>query len=147
MLVALPRLAIFGLALCNFVSLWRNSNEFIGIACVVCSWYFDWSYTNDPSLLLLAASFLLIGKWWSNLVSSALSVYILKKATYLINSFGWSEWLESLVRQWKITQEYETGILEIFEIQLILALIIWGLSAFYLFRGALYKSTSQGKYL
>jgi hypothetical protein len=89
----------------------------------------------------------LIGKLWSNLASTALSVYILTKAAYMINYLGWSQWLEFLVKQWKFAQEYKTSILEIFEVQLILALIVFGLSAFYLSQEASHRRISKSRFI
>ena len=128
----LPKLIVFALAFYNFISLWFASNVFTGIACAACPWYFDWSYINEPSVLLLAASFLLLNKFRSYLASFGLSGFILVKGLYLINKSGWTEWIDFLQKQWETRIDLETEILKIWEIQIVLALIIFSSAVFYI---------------
>lgn len=143
-----PKLIIFCLALYNFISLWTASNfDFRGIACVACPWYYEWSYLNEPSLLFLSAVFLLFSKWWSNIISFLLSSFVLIKHISLITRFGgWFEWLESVSRRWQSVQEYEIEILKEWEIQLILAVIVFGFSIFYLMRNSFYKNAVEVRF-
>lgn len=138
-----PRLIIFCIALYNFVTLWRASNAFSGIACVVCPWYYEWSFINEPSILLLASAFLLFEKWWGNLVSTILSGYVFIKGVYLITVFGWSKWIEYLPAHLKFVREYELDVLKEWEIQLIFALIVFSFAAFYLMRNILSKTQTN----
>src|SRR5690606_12195010 len=46
------------------------------VFCLVCPWYWDWSFTNPPSLLLIAAICLLYGRWQGYLAAVLTSVYV-----------------------------------------------------------------------
>jgi hypothetical protein len=120
---------------------------FSGIACIACPWYFDWGYNNDPSILLVAATFLMLNKFWSNLISSVLSGFVITKGIYLINNFGWIQWLESLFRQWDSRKELELDILKIWEIQFILAIIVFSFLIFFLVRDIFNENISQNRFV
>lgn len=70
------RALVFGLAVFNFVLLWTLDQRTGGIGALVDPWYHPWSYLNEPSRLLVAASFLAMGKTWSELAAVSLSAYM-----------------------------------------------------------------------
>lgn len=136
-----PKVIVFALALYNFISLWFAYIRVAGYGALAPPWYADWSFTNEPSILLLAASFLFINKFWTYLSSAVLSGFVIIKGAYLINKFGWIEWTEFLSKQWQTRNELETEILKTWEIQLVLAVIIFSTAIFYLIRKAILKKT------
>jgi len=58
-----PRSIILGFALFNFILVWLWARQERGFACVVCPWYHQWSYLNEPTILLVAALFLRMKRW------------------------------------------------------------------------------------
>lgn len=110
-------------------------------------WFQPWSYFNEPSLLLLAATFLLLSKWWSNAISLSLSGYVLANGTLLINKTGWSQWLVDLDNDWQYLRETQGDILKEWEVQLILALIILSATISYSMRDIINKKDIQGELL
>ena len=135
------KVIVFALALYNFISLWFAYIRIADYGALAPPWYADWSYTNEPSILLLAASFLFINKFWSYLSSVVLSGFVIAKAAYLVNNFGLIEWFQSLFKQWEFRHEYELDILKMWEIQLVLAVIVFSTAIFYLFRKTVSKNT------
>ena len=128
-----PKIILFCFALYNFASLWFEASR--GPSGLVSPWYKDWSYYNEPSLLLYAAIFLLFKNRFSNLISSVLSGSVIAYGVYLISRFsGWLEWFKWLPKHWKFIRELEFDILKEWEIQLILATFIFGFSIFYFIR-------------
>lgn len=129
-----PKLIIFGLAIANGVYIWFHQSfqkESTVSFCYSCPWYETWSYTNAPSLLILAASLLLFSRWWSYLVAVALSgglaVYIIVYLARTIANFG-------LPETWKGLTESEPSVLLIWEIQLVWAGIILIFALYYFLR-------------
>ena len=69
-----------GVALANFIVIWIGSlNCSIGL-CFLCPWYCPWTFTNPPTLLLLAACALRFRRWWSCLIAVLLSLFVLTPA-------------------------------------------------------------------
>lgn len=146
----LPKIIVFGMALSNFVFIWfHQKNQMNQVKttisfCENCSWYETWSFTNEPSILLLAAFLLLFSKRWGYVLASALSGYIVIYVLfYLIRAiiyFG-------LFDLWKDLQKSEPSIFLIWETQLIWAVIIFGVAIFYLLRDIFYNNTSRNRLL
>ena len=88
-----------------------------GIAALIDPWYHPWSYLNEPSRLLVAASFLAMGKTWSELTAVSLSAYMVIRFIYLfaIWSSGW---------QWSFLSKYEPYFVGSYESQYLLAVVI-----------------------
>lgn len=80
-----PKSIIFGLAGCNFILIWikARSWETSGLICYLCPWYDPWSYTNAPTLLLIAACCLSLGMRWSYLAAIGLSGFTLSEGIFL----------------------------------------------------------------
>lgn len=53
---------IWGIALANFVLVYKWAHEMGGI-CWICPWYYPWRFPNEPSMLLVAASGLWVSRW------------------------------------------------------------------------------------
>lgn len=125
-----PRSILFGITVFNFVLLWYTANTMTG-ACVVCPWYYPWTYFNEPTLLLLAAISVLLSRKWSYGIALCLSGYLIG---YLIYRF----WLYDIsviqtVRQFSPYQEAVYA----WQIQYLLALITFVLATFYLAQAVL----------
>ena len=71
-----PKLIVLGLALCNFILIWMAAQNQVGI-CYLCPWYYPWSFTNEPTRLLLAACGLCLSMKWSYLAAIGLSGFTL----------------------------------------------------------------------
>lgn len=119
---------LFCIALANFISLWINSNVFVGAACVAYPWYYEWSYLNEPTIILVASYFLLYNIRARYFVSITLCTFILTKGIYLITKYGWIGWMKYLAKFFKSSQEFEIDILRMWEVQLLLAAIIMSFS-------------------
>jgi len=137
----LPKVFIFGLALLNFFYILSHITTRIGAnrtgAKISFPAYTPWYETSDFSdvLIILAASiFLLISKRWSYLIAGALSGYIA-----VIGMFHLLFRNMSLLERWEGIQKYEMNIFLAFEIQWILAGIVFSSTVFYLLQDVLRK--------
>jgi len=121
------RAVVFGLAVFNFALVWMLDESMRGIAALVDPWYHPWSYFNEPSRLLLAASFLLIGRAWSYLATIGLAGYIVVRFGYLFAIWDgtWLQW-------WTFLRKYEPYFVGSYESQVVLGLILLCLGIFYL---------------
>jgi hypothetical protein len=76
--LARPQVILFLLTLFNFIWYFSGSSVVYHFGkksitfCVVCPWYWDWSVTNPPSLLLLAASCTLLRNWSGYVIALAI---------------------------------------------------------------------------
>jgi hypothetical protein len=77
-----PKLVIFGMTVANFVLLWYTALRMGGVACVVCPWFYPWTYFNAPTLLLIAGVSILFSRFWSFLIGLGLSGYLLGDLFY-----------------------------------------------------------------
>ena len=77
-----PNLVVFGMTVANFVLLWCTALRMGGIACVVCPWFYPWTYFNEPTLLLTAGVSILLSRFWSYLIGLGLSGYLLGDLVY-----------------------------------------------------------------
>src|SRR5882724_1066076 len=78
------RSIILAFALFNFILVWTWDRE-ITFACVVCPWYHPWSYTNEPTILLVAALSLRANRWWGNAIAFVLPGYLISSFVYLLS--------------------------------------------------------------
>ncbi len=90
-----PKTVLFLVALFNYVWYFSGSesaNRLLRdsiVFCLYCPWYWDWSFTNPPSLLLIAAVCLLYGRWQGYLAAVLTSVYIvLEGIAWMSDQFG-----------------------------------------------------------
>lgn len=109
-----------------------------GIACVACPWYYPWSYTNEPTCLLIAASLLWLSRSWSYVVAGVLSGYVVAQLVYVFTVIDMTP-LQDLRR----LLNPRVNILTEWESQHILALIIFNFAAFYLVRHIYRKNASR----
>ena len=124
------RVVIFGLAVSNFALVWTLDQRMGGIAALVDPWYHPWSYFNEPSRLLVAASLLAIGRAWSDLAAVTLSAYMVIRFIYLFAMWNGS-W------QWSFLSKYEPYFVGSYESQYLLALVILCVGVFYLMVGTI----------
>ncbi len=142
----LPKLIILGLALLNFIHIWSYQRVQTGTKisfCVYCPWYDTWSFTNEPSILFLAAFLLLLSRRWSYLIAVAFSGYVVVVGLFyllraLIN-FG-------LFELWSGIQRSEPNIFLVSEIQLVLAGLIFSYTVFYLVLDSLHRKSLQTRF-
>ena len=130
-----PKSIILGLALFNFVHIWTQAQSMRGIACVVCPWYQPWTFTNEPTFILLAAVFLRFGKSWTSALACVLSGYIVANYIYVFLSVD-----ITFLEQFRYLQRNVAEILVLWETQHLFAAVIFGFALFYLLRGKRRKS-------
>jgi hypothetical protein len=70
-----PKTLILLVAMCNCVAVWMASDP-PGL-CFICPWYQHWSFTNEPTRLLVSACLLRLGKAWGYSAAIALCGFIL----------------------------------------------------------------------
>ena len=132
-----PKSIIFGVATFNFAVLWLEAHTMIG-ACVVCPWYYPWSYANEPTLLLVAASFLCIRRKWSYTLALGISGYLIGHLISLYVVYD----LRPLEMPWasgeSIIYEQQT--------QYLLAIVMLVLTGFYLVRALVSNHFSQARH-
>ncbi|HMJ08556.1 MAG TPA: hypothetical protein VK468_06105 [Pyrinomonadaceae bacterium] len=112
------------LAIANFVFIWMHQKTQTSSTisfCGYCPWYENWTFTNEPSILLLSAFLILASYWWSYLSAAILSGYVLCVGIFslLISDLG-------LLERWEGIQKYEVSLFLTMESQWILAGIIFG---------------------
>ena len=127
------RAVIFGLAVFNFALVWTMDQRMGGLIPFVSPWYHPWSYFNEPSHLLLAASLLAIGRAWSELVAVGLSGYMVLRFIYLFATWPY-DW------QWSFLGKYGGDFIGSYESQYLLALVILSVGVFYLIAGILRRN-------
>jgi len=98
-------------------------------------WYCPWSYTNEPSTLLIAAIFLRANRWWGTIVALILGGYLIGYFLHLL-SVIYDPW-EGLRNDWKIIRVNYPYMVGSWDSQYIFALIIFCCSGFFLTRGIL----------
>jgi hypothetical protein len=136
-----PKVIIFGLALLNFFYILSHipirTGEKITF-CMICPWY-ETSDFKDVLIILAASIFLLISKRWSYFIAGMLSgfvlfvglFYILRAVVFL----GLFELLQFILKQEKIFLEWE--------VQVILAGLVFCFTVFYLLHNILRKNISR----
>ena len=84
-----PKTLILGVAVYNCIVVWMASGS-PGI-CWYCPWYWRWSFTNEPSRLIVAACCLRLGMRWGSLAAIGLSGFTLLQGISLYASVegGW----------------------------------------------------------
>ena len=89
-----PKSIVLGLTLCNFIVIWMAARRWgsSGLICYLCPWYYPWSFTNEPTRLLLAACGLSLSMKWSYLAAMGLSVFTLFESAPLY-SYLWHDGL------------------------------------------------------
>lgn len=128
-----PRTLIFVIALFNFVwffsgsSFVHNFNYSSGTKisfCYVCPWYWDWAFTNLPSLSLFAATCLLLLGLKGCVAALAVSVY------QLIDGIGWFIRIGMSQRLQVYSESDIFNFWELLDVQYFLATLIFTVSIF-----------------
>lgn len=126
------RSIILAFAVFNFILIWMWDRNIGGIACVVCPWYHPWSHANEPTVLLIAAVFLRVNRWWGSATALVLASYLVGSFIYLLS------WIEDPVAglrgDWKLIRMDYPYIVGSWNSQYLFALVILGCSVFYLAR-------------
>jgi len=130
-----PKALVFGLAVFNFVLIWSLVQRMGGIAAVVDPWYRPWSYYNEPTRLLVAASLLLVNRAWSYLTAIGIGGYIVVRFLYFFAIWE-GTW------HWTYLSKYEPHLVAAYENQVLLGLIVVCAGLYYLARG-LMRSRSR----
>ena len=75
---------IFGLSVFNFMFIWVKAERDGGTGgALVPPWYNFWSFTNEPSRLLLEAALLWLGRKWSYALAASVSGFIVGQLVYI----------------------------------------------------------------
>jgi hypothetical protein len=125
---------ILAFAVFNFILVWIDTNHCMGGALVPAR-YCPWTYTNEPTILLVAAVFLRTNRWWGNIAALVLGGYLVGYFFYLL-SIIYDPW-QGLRNDWKtirVDYPYNVGS---WDSQYLLALIIFCCSGFFLTRSIL----------
>jgi hypothetical protein len=131
-----PKSIIFGLALFNFFYIYSKTLPVFQTSGKITFYNKQWYETFDffyVVVLLIAACLLITGKKWSYLAAMILSGVIVIEG--IIQSFRFS-----FFEVWNYVQKYELDILTQWEIQFILAVIIFSFTLFYFICDFRYKS-------
>ena len=110
----------------NFLLIYRIANNWT-LDCMICPWYTEWSFLNPPSLLLLAAIALRVGRragCFVALVASGVVVVRGVKFNYVLLHYG--EWIES----WSGMAGFQLNPFLFLHTQYLLALMIFILAVF-----------------
>jgi hypothetical protein len=133
-----PRSISLGFAVFNFILIWLKANEIAtsGIACIVCPWYYPWSYLNEPSFLLLATIFLRLNRAWAYSVALLLSGYVVGNAVYLFVAFD-----STLAQEWRYLQKFEPYFVGSWHSQIVFGAVVLFCSIWYLARAILRRNS------
>ena len=118
---------IFGLALFNFFYIYSKTPPIFQTAGKITFYNRQWYETFDflyVVILLIATTLLMIGRKWSYLAAGLISGFVVVQG--IIQSLR-----ISLFEVWNYVQKYELDILSQWEIQFILAIIIFSFAVFY----------------
>ena len=83
-----PKTIILSVALYNFIFIWLTARDW-SLNCFIDPWYSTWSFTNEPTRLLLAACGLCLSMRWSYLAAIGLSGSTLLHAVYVYVDLFW----------------------------------------------------------
>jgi hypothetical protein len=106
---------------------------------VACPWYHDWSYVNEPTILLVAALFLRMNRWWGNTIAFVLAVYLVGLFVYLLSRI--QDPLAGLRGDWRLIRMDYPYVVGSWDSQYLFALIILCCSVFYLARAILRRNS------
>src|SRR5258705_8024715 len=126
---------VSGFAVFNFALVWMLDQSMRGIAALVDPWYHPWTYFNEPTRLLVAASLLLIGRDWSYLAAIGLCGYMVVRFGYLFAIWD-GTWLE----EWAFLRKCDPYFVDSYESQIVIGFIILLVGMFYLTRKVLRRS-------
>ena len=129
------RSIILVIAVFNFILIWMWDRNIGGTACVVCPWFHPWTYSNEPTVLLVAAVFLRVNRWWGNTISFALAGYLVGSFLYLL--LRMEDPVAGLRGDWRLIRMDYPYFVGSWDSQYLLALIILCCSNFYLARAIL----------
>ena len=98
-----PKTIILALALYNFLVVWVEAKKWgSNLICYICPWYDPWSFTNEPTRLLLAACGLCLSMRWGYLAACVLSGFTLFEGIYLyVNLVHDGILIESWAGMWR----------------------------------------------
>ncbi len=134
----LPKVIIFGLTLLNFLYIsshlptMRTSDKIT--FCIICPWY-ETSDFKDVLIILAASILLLASKRWSYFIAGILSGFVLFVGLFYIiravANLDLFELLQFFLKQENIFLEWE--------VQVVLAGLVFGLAVFYLLQDVFRK--------
>ena len=132
-----PRSIVLAFAIFNFVLVWTWDRQ-ITSACVVCPWYHPWSYANEPSILLVAALFLRVNRWWGNTTAVVLAGYLIGSFIYLLSRV--ENPVAGLRGDWRLIRMEYPYVVGSWDSQYLFALVVLCCSIFYLTRSILRRN-------
>ena len=126
----------------NFFWFFYQSKLNEPLGCYICPWYHDWSWTNPPALILLAAVGLLFNRWEGHLWSMLVSGYLVGGRIY--EALQLSDPVKEYSVFLQIITSHESGfVLQILEIQYFLALVVFLFSMSLLLIGVFYYRKTE----
>lgn len=89
------RSAVLIVALYNFLLIYRIASNW-SLDCMICPWYTEWSFSNNPSLILMAAIALRLGRRTGSFLALVASgVVVIRGLGLNLELMRHGEWLES----------------------------------------------------
>ena len=136
-----PKTIILGLALYDFIVVWMEVRKWGGgLMCYLCPWFYPWSFTNEPTRLLVAACGLCLSMRWSYLAAIGLSGFILFQGI----SFSASLFHDGmLIESWRGMWQYHSNLMLSLHAQYVLASMIF-VYAVVCFSKSIFRSNSLG---
>lgn len=133
-----PASIVFLVALINYVWFFSVSNFFeqFGTSgtkisfCLLCPWYWDWSFTNLPSLSLLAATFLLLWPFKGPLVALLIGGFQIVDGVLWLSKAGFLRGVSQRAEVYSESDIYNFW--SLLDVQYFLALAIFLVSCVYL---------------
>ena len=116
------RSILLGFAIFNFTTIWIM-DSWITFACIVCPWYYPWSYLNEPTILLVACLFLRANRWWTNTAALLLTLHLIGYYVYLFSLF--EEPVRVFIHSLKLLPMFYPYFVTSWESQYLLALIVF----------------------
>ena len=147
-----PRAILFFIALFNFIWFFSQSSIVYHFGsnkisfCYICSWYWQWSLTNLPSLSLIAIISMFFARWKGYLAACIISGY------QIIDGINWlsrgSGFLGGLSQRLEVISESDsTNIWELLDVQYFLAVIVFITALVYLLNEFFRSRTAPSPYL
>ncbi len=138
-----PRMIIFLVALFNFVWFFSQSSTVVEFSsnrlsfCAMCPWYWEWSFTNLPTLSLIATVFMNFARWKGYLIACGISLYqIVNGIIWVSNASGFSSGIQQRL-QFIRENESAFSLWDLPDLQYLLALLILITALMYLAKNIL----------
>jgi hypothetical protein len=96
------RSILLAFAIFDFITIWMMASK-IRFMCTVGPWYHPWNYVIGPMILLVAALFLCVNRWWGNTMALLASGCFIGYFVYILRI---GDPVTSLPNTWTINRIY-----------------------------------------